>query len=166
MFNRAGRVSYYKMLYICYMIVTEVKDYEPLIHKFYAQDKELIAKYHVLASDEATVKECAEHTIKVFKDSVCDFRFFKLSTEKDLIGYFGTEVADTNMLTGFFINPKYRKTAYIRKFWRIIDNHFSGVYFTGIYPKNLRGIKFIEKRGVFIGNIFKDNKEVLIYKMN
>lgn len=150
------------------MIALETTDYAPLIHKFYGEDKELISKYHVLASEETTKEQCAEHTLKEFRESVCNFRFFRLADEKDLIGYFGAEQMDNyNVLTGFFIRPKFRKTTYIRKFWRIIDKHFEGkTYFCGIYEKNSRAIMFLKRKGYPNETRIVGLNKIIVFKIN
>lgn len=152
------------------MVATEIKDYDGILDKFYWEDPELIKYYHIVSNGNNTIDDlnrCVNDTLNVFKVATA-FKFFKLSDNKGLIGYFGTQQTENHsMLSGFFIRPKYRKKQYVRKFWRIIDNNFGGkTYFCGVYAKNTRALAFLDKKGEPYDSVKVKGNDVIMFKIN
>lgn len=111
-----------------------------LLAKLFQTDSELLSKYHILAPNSAEV--CAERTFNDLEESNVTIHLIEQNGE--VIGYYGIE--GKTFLTGFFLTPENRSPGMVELFWRRVDKHFDKDYFVGLYTKNTRAIKFMNKK--------------------
>lgn len=129
---------------------------QELLTKLFATDPELLSKYHILAPNSAEV--CAERTFKDLQDSKVVVHLIEQNGE--VIGYYGIE--GTAFLTGFFLTPENRTPAMIELFWGKVNKHFNKDYFVGLYTKNTRAIKFMNKKTT---EKYETKSDIVLFKV-
>jgi hypothetical protein len=123
------------------MDVIKCIDHRATLTECFASDKELITKWHIASGK---LEDCVERTFKDMADAKIEM--FKLIEDNKCVGYFGLE--GDSFLSGFFLKPEFRSKKDINNFWNIIDNVFDNKpYYSGVYLKNTRAIKFLSKKG-------------------
>lgn len=122
------------------MLCIYQKEYKAILNECFSEDEELLNKYHIEAP--ASLSTCVEKTHLDLQNA--QVQFYTLLNNDKLIGYFGMETG--TFLTGFFIKPEYRNKEIIKEFWNIVNNKFNNKeFYCGIYKKNERAMKFLEK---------------------
>lgn len=116
---------------------------EEIMVDLLSTDKQLLTVYHIEAPNTAEI--CAKRTLADLEKSKAQVH---LITENDkVIGYYGIERGlATDFLTGFFIKPENRTKDTIEKFWKEVEQHFNRDFYVGVYKKNTRAIKFLNKK--------------------
>lgn len=105
--------------------------------------------------------ECCEQDIEALNTE--GVKTFCIFDEDEFVAYFATlYLPEGKELTGFFIDPKYRKIK--DEVWSMIEGHFGEKFYNAIYKKNLFAIKFCEKKGKEITNIEYNNETVVIFE--
>lgn len=127
-----------------------------LLTKLFRTDSELLSKYHILAPNSAEV--CAERTLKDLNDSNVEIHLIKQNNE--VIGYYGIE--GSSFLTGFFLTPEFRTPAVVELFWGRVEQHFEKDYFVGLYTKNTRAIKFMNKKTT---DKYETKNDIVLFKV-
>lgn len=144
----------------------EVENYEELIGQCFAEDEELIEKWHITAGEE--LKACVKDTVKTLKEETQkSFRFFEVLNEGDeRVGFFGTEhVHAMGFLTTFFVRPLFRNKEYILAYWRLIRDYFNDKeYRTAIWGKNQRAYDhLIRIGGKFETRYLHEERNSIVY---
>jgi len=117
-----------------------------LLAELFSTDSALLEKFHILAPNSAEV--CAERTLKDLQESNVEIHLIK--KKEKVIGYYGLELTPyMDSLTGFFLTPENRTKEDIENFWTEVHSKFNRDFFVGLYDKNTRAIKFIEKESSF-----------------
>lgn len=111
-----------------------------LMVSLFTTDKELLNTYHI--ESPASAEVCAERTFSDMKKAGCKVHLIEKNNE--VIGFYGIE--GKNFLTGFFLTPENRNTSTIDLFWKKVESHFDKDYHIGIYKKNTRAEKFLERK--------------------
>lgn len=125
--------------------VKATKSFQNLLRKCFATDHALVNVFHIKAGEG--VKECSTATFNTLKD-LPNFTFYALYDADHVFGYFGIEkLGENSHLTGFFIEPKYRVQEVKDWFWKQVDKRVTSELFCGIYAKNTRARRFLEKSG-------------------
>jgi len=138
-------------------------DYKSMLKDCFVTDPNLLEKWHI-ASGQG-LDACVD---KTFQDlQYCKASIYKLTSESDLVGYFGKELCDDKQwLTGFFLFPKFRNEQNKKEFWQIVESEFQRPYFCGLYEKNKPANAFIKKHGgELIKSVDLSNGPVLVYRI-
>jgi hypothetical protein len=144
-----------------YKKIDNIRD---LVTLCYSEDEEMIETYHVIAG--SSLHDCIEDTVNVLeKDGES---FYQVELNGDIVGYFGDTFKFVPYLTTFFIRNKFRNKDVFSEFWNLIKKHFDNrIFFTGLYCKNTRAIKHIQKYG---GELFErikqNNKDGYVFIFN
>ena len=133
--------------------ISRTKNYGEVIEKCYSSDEELFEKFHILAP--TTLGDAIVNTVSVFINCTTSggYEMFKCEVDGEFAGYFGLErqkVGDgvLQLLTGFFIMPKFRHRNFRYKFLRVVKGKFpKNKILTLIYDKNERAMKFLKRNG-------------------
>lgn len=135
----------------------EVNDFENHIKRFFIEDDELLNTYHIVGN--GNVDDCTNQTIKDLREQTDkSFRFFIVKENEEEIGYFGSEdINNVKIMTTIFVRPKHRTKEELKRFMTVVHNYFNAPYFTAVYGKNKRAIKFFLKNGAKIMKHFKHN---------
>lgn len=135
---------------------------EKLLLISFQSDKELVEKFHIESGNG--IKKCMAKTQSDLLNCQ-NLNFYKLTENEKFCGWFGIEkFYGKNFLTGFFIMPQNRTKEYVTKFWNIIFSKTSGNFICGIYKKNERARKFLEKKLKFSEErIDNYNNKLLIF---
>lgn len=123
-------------------------DFDDVVLKCFATDPAFVDKYHIAAG--SGLAGCADRTIGDLKKMHSSFEFFEIYDGDKLAGFIGTEdLPEMQILSTFFMMPEYRTRKGMSDFWRHIRaNHFNnGPFFSGIYEKNSRAVKFFLYKG-------------------
>lgn len=128
------------------LIAKPTKSYQNLLRKLFSTDSHLVNIFHIKAGEG--VKACANNTCEVLKN-LQSFDFYALYDIEKVVGYFGLEYFGGNtFLTGFFLEPNYRTTEAKEQFWNLVFKKAkASPLYCGIYKKNTRAAKFLEKSG-------------------
>lgn len=129
---------------------------QELLAKLFATDSDLLSKYHILAPNSAEV--CAERTMNDLINA--DVKIHLIEKNNEVIGYYGIE--GVAFLTGFFLTPENRTPAMIELFWRRVEKHFDKDYFVGLYTKNTRAIKFMNKKTT---EKYETKSDIVLFKV-
>ena len=126
-----------------YQVVPDIK---AILEECFATDLDLLNRYHIEAP--APLVTCVNRTYKDLM-SCPEIVFYKIFDLSRLIGYFckETDKYGNKYLTGFFLKPEYRNWDYIKEFWSIVNKEIGEDYSVGLYEKNSRAVKFIERSG-------------------
>lgn len=144
----------------------KVSDLKDILEECFATDLDLLNRYHIEAP--AILSTCVKRT---YDDLMAcdDIVFYKVFENNNLIGYFCKEKDkyDNKYLTGFFLKPVYRKSEYVKRFWDIVDKEIGEDYLIGLYEKNSRAVKFVERGGgeVFFRGVDDKGNGFVSYKM-
>ena len=123
------------------MIVT---DYKGIIAKCFAQDQDLISRWHLNAG--RGLSDCIMQTHADMLNAKVEFH--AIHEGDSLVGYFGKEqAAGSDFLTGFFVMPEYRTKKHLFEFWHIVNSSFTAPFFCGLFEKNKPAIDFIKRNG-------------------
>lgn len=152
--------------------ISRTKNYGEIIEKCYSSDQELLDKFHILAP--TTLEKALVNTVSVFINCATSggYEMFKCEVDGEFAGYFGLErqkVGDgvLQLLTGFFVMPKFRERSYRYKFLRVIKGKFpQGRILTLIYDKNERAMKFFKRNGGRVISVFEQEVNGNIEKAN
>lgn len=109
-----------------------------MIRRCYESDAVFINNYHEL--ENSSVDECVNRTVSDLKN-VDVYAIY--SPIGRLVGYFGDN--KNGWLTGFFIMPEYRLLKSL--FWKVINEHFSSGFSSGVLVKNNPAINFFKSNG-------------------
>lgn len=131
-----------------------------VISHCFSSDYELMSKWHISAP--SSLDNCVSRTVNDLRE-LSVFNFYMIS-ENETIGFFGKEIHNQmTFLTAFFIKPKYRTKEIFERFWGEVKKNVGNDFYCGIYNKNERAKRFLEKsNGKCVGN---DN-EIAVYKFN
>lgn len=102
----------------------------------YSLDPELYEKWHIRAGEGIEI--CVDDTWNIIKDHelyLFDFGYFSINRNDDI----------APVLWGFFIKPEYRNPEGRQLFIRELYNAMPRIFLSGLYNKNIRAIKFLEK---------------------
>lgn len=114
-----------------------------LMIELISTDPELLNIYHIEAPNTAEI--CADRTIRDLKTA--NSYVYTIDETGETIGYYGIERGfSIDYLTGFFIKPKYRTKERIIDFWKEVESKFEKEFYVGVYKKNTRAIKFLNKK--------------------
>lgn len=140
------------------MIAIKETSYYPIIKECFAADKDLLTTYHIEATKG--LDACVNRTCKDLTTSNIDV--YKIMFSNEIVGFFGIEnLVDMKALTGFFLKPEFRDKK--KEFWNCIESEIKDpTFLCGIYKKNVRASKFLEKRN---GIVVFTNKEGLVFKL-
>lgn len=142
------------------MVITS--DYRGVLSACYKQDSELVEKYHVLAP--TNLEKAIDHTANIFESSE-GFEMHVVYEQGDLLGYFGRQVTDIEVLKGFFIMPAFRNKEGVRIFWNYVYKIFAPDIYTCIYENNIRAEQFLlREKFIFVRRVF-DQKEQRNYNI-
>ena len=120
------------------MIFVKSEPTREFLEYCFKQDQDLLDKFHIYSGQG--VKACAEKTyLDLLQANVVFYKMYDCND--NLLGWFGKE--SDNHLTGFFIEPQYRKEVKLNK----VLEQFSKPVYTGLYLKNTRAIKAMNKLG-------------------
>ena len=126
------------------LTIKATKSYQNLLRKCFSTDHALVNVFHIEAGKG--VKTCANTTFNTLKH-LPNFTFYALYHDDHVFGYFGIEkFGENTYLTGLFIEPKYRIDVVKKWFWNQVDKKTDkSELFCGIYAKNTRARRFLEK---------------------
>lgn len=139
-------------------------DYKSIIKECFESDEDLLSKWHICSGEGLDI--CVDRTYGDIAVSGTDF--YSITKDGELVGFFGHEkVQNLNALTGFFIKPEYRNKEDVSQFWDIILKELNGPFICGIYEKNDRAKKFLEKNNGKLVASFKSGAHgALMYGFN
>ena len=140
-----------------------VSDFKPILTKCFAEDFELIEKWHLRAGFGLEI--CVDQTFNDMKEAGVECHV--VYEERELIGYFGKEKAHGQMfLTGFFVMPEYRTKEDLIEFWALIKKELGPMFYCGLYAKNQPAIDFITRNNAEPKATFNHEGEgVVVYKV-
>lgn len=105
------------------------------LFNFYSSDPELVEKFHIKSGEG--IQSCVDDTWELIKDHelfMYDFGYFSK--------FFDGGVARVG---GFFISPEFRNFEGKTKFFNELADKMPNLFLIGIYNKNVRGLKFLER---------------------
>lgn len=120
----------------------------------YKTDEKLLSTYHAIAP--CSLEEASKHTIDTLLDiaNVNKYAMFRVEYDGELMGYYGLEVlpiqgiGKMQMVTGFFLKPKFRSDIFKKMFVSEIRSKFPQEKFmTVILSKNERALRFFMNQG-------------------
>lgn len=129
------------------MLCIETQDYPSVIKECFSQDSDLVEKYHIAAG--TGLESCVQRTVEDLDNCHESFKFYKVENEGKLFGFFGKEhINNISYLTSFFVMPQYRNSSDLRNYWNLVNDMFvRQPFLVGIYAKNERASKFLNKCG-------------------
>lgn len=139
------------------MNVVEIQPSKDFLKECFNTDKDLVEKWHIEAPSNSEV--CASRTFDDLKNTI-SFKFYKIESNNDVVGFFGTE--GDFAITSFFVKPEYRDKSSL--IWDKMREKVKPPFMCGIYKKNLRAAKFLEKMNGKI-KVNKDNKLVYVFEV-
>lgn len=143
-----------------YVKESNIKNIQDLVTICYSECDRSRELYHDYAG--FSVKECSANFAEKL-NSLNGYDFYLVYDNSELIGYFGTtEIDNLDCLYTFFVRPKFRKSDYLKKYWKLIESKFDGNFFAGVYSSNQPAKSFLTKSGGQL--IQKDNISYFIFK--
>lgn len=139
--------------------------YREYLKNLFSSDKDFLMDFH--NHNNLSLEECVDITLDCFKKA-SNFKLFEIKIDNKNIGFFGKEIYNNKeFLTGFFIKPEFRKKETINKVVKdFIYPNFNNGFFCGIYSKNKKAMKFIEKIGGISLSEDSQKKVYIIFKEN
>jgi hypothetical protein len=126
--------------------IFEVVELEKSINIAFKDDKKLIEEYHILGG---TLEDCVRDTkLKIIEESDrITLDWYKVLDDcEDIIGFVVISMT-YKLLYSFGLNIKSREL-YKNKFFDELKNIFEGNFTCGLWKKNTRGLKFLERMGM------------------
>ena len=117
------------------------KDRETLVRSAYAEDLDLLNKYHQSAGQGLDV--CVADTLDAIQPTT---RFFKIENEFGAyVGFFGfaLPIEDQWVLEGFHLRNQFRTPEYKKAFWDLISDTFNNEFYTSTGANNTRAINHL-----------------------
>lgn len=138
----------------------ETKDYSDTIKSCWTIDPEIqkFSRNHNCDLDERVKREVA------VTDLTSDtFKFYKLYSDDNFVGYFGKENEPMPFLTTIFIMPEYRDRK--QEIWDYIITHFPDTFYSGLFAINTRAISFFKKMGgIVIKDVIVEDKSAVVFE--
>lgn len=138
----------------------EKSKWKDILRECFESDKDLIEKYHIVSGQG--LEKCIEKTY----EDLCQCEkldFYTLEVDKKFAGYFGIEIYEEGYyLTGFFLMPDYRNSKFIKEFWKIVYKFAKFKFICGIYKKNERAKRFLEKKLFLVQELIDINDNNLL----
>lgn len=159
--------------------IKPTSDYRAVIEQCYANDPELLEKYHILAPTDC--ESAVNDTVLRFVHAQASSKFTMicLYDGNNFFGYFCIDSRGNDwLLCGFFIMPEYRTSTFIEKFWRVVMQYSlkhplwgksAQSLYCGLYKQNTRAGQFLEKKGFCLTEkipSISENKIINLYKFN
>jgi hypothetical protein len=77
-----------------------------------------------------------------------------------MVGFFGTE--EYIYVNTIFVNPSYRKSEYMKAFYKCLTSIVGDNYITALYKKNTRAIQFYIKNN---GKVITDLEDYVVIQI-
>lgn len=134
-----------------YIISPEVR--KALLNDLYAEDIDLIKKYHAVGGEDATVGQCADKTFETIQSQE-GVKFVRVMTytscfsnkcvADSTVGYYTEQHLDNKrFVMSFFVRPKFRNKVMLDLFWNHVLQF--GPFYTSVSEKNSRAIEHFER---------------------
>jgi len=135
-----------------------VSEIESLVRLSFTGDEDLIFKYHIC---ETGLDDCVSDTVKRIKEmaKLQKLDYYKVVYDKKPIGF---AVMCYKRLYSFGISIYFRKSEVLKDYWQQIKGKLGNEFLCSLNAKNERGIKFLKKNGMKVGEIDKKNNIVTL----
>lgn len=117
-------------------------------------------------TDINTIEEgCIDIYNKICKYcEATEVNIYSLYVNESLMGffcYFYNKDLDANYLISFCLSVKYRSRRWMRSFYQVIHSHLGNKFYTAIWSKNSRAIKWLTHFGMTIADKqYYENHEI------
>lgn len=134
--------------------IFEVNELENCIMIAFKEDQKLIDEYHILGG---ILEDCVRDTrVKIVEESFQNtLDWYKILDDEDSIIGFVVVSKTYKLLYSFGLNINSRE-GYKNKFFDELKNMFEGNFTCGLWKKNTRGLRFLERMGMEV--IMEDDK--------
>lgn len=122
----------------------DIKLISDRLKSFYAEDPELIEKYHQCAGK--SLQECVDKTAKIILGDTGTSLFIVKNENGVEVGYY-TEIDlhDNRFVMSYFVRPEFRKKQILIEFWNLVGK--KGIFYTSVSEKNTRAAEHLKKNG-------------------
>jgi len=141
------------------MQVKEIELSLDIIESHFKMDEDLLNIYHIEAGNG--YKQCALRTFEDLKNTTFPtFKFYGVYEDEKMVGFFGTE--EYIYVNTIFVNPSYRKSEYMKAFYKCLTSIVGDNYITALYKKNTRAIQFYIKNN---GKVITDLEDYVVIQI-
>lgn len=140
-------------------------DLEPVrdaVTECFASDTPLIEHYHVYAG--RGLRACIEKTMHDVARFDRSFEFYPVHQDSKLVAYWGTEFG--RYVNLIFVKPDYRRSSFLKGFWKQITDSVSPTFYAGLYKKNTPAIRFYSRHGKIIESFEHDGHPMVVFKFD
>lgn len=126
--------------------IFEVKELESCINTAFKDDQKLIDEYHILGG---ILEDCVRDTrVKIVEESYKNtLDWYKIVDDYDYVIGFVVVSKTYKLLYSFGLNINSREN-YKDRFFNEVKNMFDGNFTCGLWKKNTRGLRFLERMGM------------------
>lgn len=131
------------------------------VEECFGSDQALISTFHIYSG--RPLGECVDKTVSDLNKAETTFQFYQVKEGPKLAGFFGIERG--YYLTTIFIHPDYRAKDKIGQVWELIASHFPEEFYTAVFSKNTRAVKFYTRNGAVHSESTADGHPITIFKL-